>query len=105
MSEIVLTTINVKYYHSSLGLRYLKSNLRELEENSKILEFTVSLRAFDIAEKILAEDPRIVGIGVYIWNVTLSLELISIIKSNYENDQLFYILGSVFIAYLQNDFK
>ena len=81
MSEIVLCTLNAKYAHCSLALRYLYANLGPLRERAVLREFIWHERACDIAEKILAEKPAIVGIGVYIWNAKESLELVRIIKA------------------------
>jgi radical SAM superfamily enzyme YgiQ (UPF0313 family) len=69
MTEIILTTLNAGYGHCSFGLRYLMANLGELMPLAKILEFGPDLRTPEIVEAILALKPRIVGIGVYVWNV------------------------------------
>lgn len=68
MSDILLTTLNGRYTHSSIALRYLKANLKELEDKAFIKEFVINENTQDIVEKILNEKPKIVGIGVYIWN-------------------------------------
>src|ERR1044072_1021408 len=80
MPDIVLTTLNAKYIHAAFGLRYLMANLGELRDRACILEFDINQRANDIVEAILARNPRIVGIGVYIWNATLSREVASTMK-------------------------
>jgi len=69
MPDIVLATLNAKYPHAAFGLRYLFANLGELSGRAAILEFDINQRATDILESILASDPKIVGLGVYIWNV------------------------------------
>lgn len=69
MSDIVLATINARYVHASLGLRCLRANLGELRERTRIVEFVLGARPADIVEQLLAHTPRIVGFGVYIWNV------------------------------------
>lgn len=79
-SELLLVTLNARYQHCSFGLRYLYANLEELQARAKIAEFTISESPRDIAEKILANRPRLVGFGVYIWNTTETHEVISIIK-------------------------
>jgi radical SAM superfamily enzyme YgiQ (UPF0313 family) len=68
MKTIVLATANARYIHTSSGLRYLKANLRELAPATEIIEFTIDERPVDMAEAILARNPAIVGLGVYIWN-------------------------------------
>jgi len=80
MSEILLTTLNAKYIHASFGLRYLRANLGPLRERSAIAEFDIKQRPLDIAAQLIARLPRIIGIGVYIWNTRESLELVSLIK-------------------------
>ncbi|MBV5317847.1 MAG: DUF4080 domain-containing protein [Desulfobulbaceae bacterium] len=80
MSGIVLTTINARYIHAALGLRWLYANLRELQPQASIQEYTLTDQIGDIAEKILASAPEIVGIGVYIWNAAQVRQLIGILK-------------------------
>ncbi len=80
MPEIVLTTLNARYAHASFGLRYLMANLGALRQRAMILEFDISQRLTDVAEAILAQAPRIVGIGVYIWNADLSEQLVAMLK-------------------------
>ena len=80
MAEIILTTLNAKYIHAAFGLRYLFANLGELRDSAMILEYDINLRPLDIAEKLLANDPKIIGFGVYIWNVTPTTEVIAAIK-------------------------
>ena len=71
MADIVLATANARYSHCSLGLRYLMANLGDLRSRAKMMEFTINERPADLAEKILALRPRIVGLSVAIWNVSL----------------------------------
>ncbi len=80
LADIVLTTLNARYAHASLALRYLAANLGELRSRTTISEFVIQDRPADIAEAILAESPRIVGIGVYIWNAAASLQLVRILR-------------------------
>ncbi len=76
MPDIVLTTLNAKYAHASFGLRYLFANLGELRSRAAILEFDINQRVTDLLEAILLASPKIVGIGVYIWNANESLQLV-----------------------------
>jgi radical SAM superfamily enzyme YgiQ (UPF0313 family) len=81
MANIVLTTLNARYAHASLGLRYLRANLGALRERSVLREFVIGQKTEEIVERILAERPRIVGIGVYIWNVEESTRLVAQLKT------------------------
>ncbi|MDD5065168.1 MAG: DUF4080 domain-containing protein [Phycisphaerae bacterium] len=80
MSSILLTTLNSRYAHSALGLRYLYTNLHELQDDAKIVEFTINEQIQTIAEDILRHTPKIIGISVYIWNASQIAELIEILK-------------------------
>ncbi|WP_160061963.1 B12-binding domain-containing radical SAM protein [Psychromonas sp. L1A2] len=79
-SSIVLSTLNSKYIHSSLGLRYLYANLKELQDNCEVKEFVIHTRPLDIVEQILAAKPSIVGFGVYIWNIVETTNVVSLLK-------------------------
>jgi tRNA A37 methylthiotransferase MiaB len=80
MPAIVLATINARWIHSAFGLRCLRANLGALRADSKILEFESRVRPADVAEAILAEQPIIVGLSVYVWNATAMRELVSILS-------------------------
>lgn len=80
MTDIVLAALNAKYIHAAFGLRYLRANLGHLQPRAQLLEFDVKQKAIDIAEALLAQRPRIVGLGVYIWNAVLAAEVVSIVK-------------------------
>ena len=69
MADIVLTTLNAKYIHAAFGLRYLLANLGDLKPRACLVEFDINQRPLDIAEMLLARNPKIIGFGVYIWNV------------------------------------
>ena len=97
MSDIILTTLNGRYSHSSLALRYLYANLHELQEHTTILEYVINENMQDIAEKILLQNPKIIGIGVYIWNVSDVSELIHIIKK--VSPKTIIILGGPEVSY------
>lgn len=56
------------------------ANLDELQPFASIREFDINQRPLDIAEEILARRPTILGLGVYIWNVRPTTELIAILR-------------------------
>jgi len=79
-NQIVLTALNSRYMHTAFGLRYLYANLGELQSSACIEEFTIQNRAIDIAEKLLKHQPKIIGFGVYIWNVAEVTKTIELLK-------------------------
>lgn len=78
--SILLTTLNARFAHSSLALRYLYANLQELQGQSEIVEYTIQQNVEDILEKIIAKKPAIIGFSVYIWNVEKTTQLIKELK-------------------------
>src|ERR1700677_3626239 len=80
MATIVLSTLNARYIHASFGLRYLLANLGPLRAQTRLLEFDIQQRPLDIVEAILAAEPKIVGLGVYIWNATETTEVVAVLK-------------------------
>lgn len=80
MTDIVLSTLNARYTHASMGLRYLRANLGDLRDHSVIDEFIIGQKATEIVEKLLAHAPRIVGFGVYIWNVDETTKIVALLK-------------------------
>ena len=97
MADIILTTLNAKYAHCAFGLRCLMVNLGELQARARILEFDINQRPIDVVETILQHEPRIVGIGVYIWNVTQSLQLVADLKRL--RPELTVIIGGPEVSY------
>lgn len=90
--RIVLTTLNAKYIHASLGLRYLLANMArhggaELRAGTVLREFTIARTPREIVDVLLVElgEPlphrlQIVGFGVYIWNVIPTTEVVRLLK-------------------------
>ena len=79
--DIVLTTLNARYAHASFGLRYLMANLPPgVVERAAMIEFDISQNTVDVLERILALRPRIVGVGVYIWNAAECAQLVAQLK-------------------------
>ncbi len=97
MSDIILTTINARFIHTAFGLRYLYANLGSLQDRAEIVEFENSQRAKEIAEKLLLQNPRIIGFGVYIWNRERTEEVVSILKKI--NPDIIIILGGPEVSY------
>jgi radical SAM superfamily enzyme YgiQ (UPF0313 family) len=77
---ILLSTLNARYTHASLGLRYLKANMGPLQEATRIQEFVIGAKTTDVVEKLLSYQPKIVGFGVYIWNVEETTRVVAMLK-------------------------
>jgi radical SAM superfamily enzyme YgiQ (UPF0313 family) len=97
MPDIVLTTLNAKFIHTAFGLRCLFANLGDLQPRAVIAEFDINQRPLDIAEKLLAHQPKIIGLGIYIWNVAETTEVISAIKK--VRPEIKILLGGPEVSY------
>jgi radical SAM superfamily enzyme YgiQ (UPF0313 family) len=97
MPDIVLATLNAKYIHASFGLRYLMANLGELQDRACMAEFVINQQPLEIVEAILAREPRIIGFGVYIWNVEQTTEVVALLKRI--RPELIIILGGPEVSY------
>jgi len=80
-SDVVLATLNARYIHSAFGLRYLKANLGEYESRCEIQEFTLESRPEDVVEQLLISTPKVIGFGVYIWNIVQTEQVIALLKA------------------------
>lgn len=97
-NPIVLTTLNSRYIHSSFSLRYLYANMGELQKRAVIKEFTIHDRAIDMAEKLLALDPRVVAFSVYIWNVVEITAVVKLLKTI--EPKLMIVLGGPEVSHI-----
>src|SRR6185436_14669762 len=97
MPDIVLTTLNAKYIHAAFGLRYLLANLGPLRTRARLVEFDINQRPVDIIEVLLAQNPKIIGLGVYIWNVAPATEVVAAIKR--VRPDIIVILGGPEVSY------
>ncbi|AMK77586.1 MULTISPECIES: B12-binding domain-containing radical SAM protein [Methylomonas] len=80
MPSIVITTLNARYIHTAFGLRYLYANMGTLQTDTILLEFGIQQRPIEIVEKLLQQQTRIIGFGVYIWNVAEISSVVAILK-------------------------
>jgi radical SAM superfamily enzyme YgiQ (UPF0313 family) len=91
MTDIVLCTLNAKYIHASLGLRYLLANMSDLQTQTVLCEFTINRKSEELAAELLALNPEIIGFGVYIWNVVQTCALVKLLKT--QRSDIKIILG------------
>ncbi len=101
MPDIVLTTLNAKYIHTAFGLRYLLANLGPLRPRASIIEFDIHQRPADIVEVLLAQNPKIIGLGIYIWNVAPATELVALLKR--VQPDIAVVLGGPEVSYEVED--
>ena len=99
--DVMLSTLNARYIHSAFGLRYLKANLGELEDRCEIQEFTLESRPEDIVELLLDKQPKVIGFGVYIWNVVQTEKVVGLLKA--VDPDVIVVLGGPEVSYENDD--
>lgn len=77
--NIVLATLNAKYIHTNIALRYLKS-FATPEFDPIISEYTIKDPSFNIVSDIYQKKPDIVGFSCYIWNIEETIRVIRMLK-------------------------
>lgn len=97
MNTIVLATLNARYHHCAFGLRYLLANMGDLQAQTRLLEFTINQPTLDIIGQILHHKPRIVGLGIYIWNVDETTRLVADLKR--VAPEIVIVLGGPEVSY------
>lgn len=95
--QIILSTLNARYIHASLGLRYLLANMGDLRAQTQLREFIINSRPIDIVESLLQSKPKVIGLGVYIWNAKETLQVVKLLKQI--SPETIIILGGPEVTY------
>ncbi|MFD0671509.1 B12-binding domain-containing radical SAM protein [Cohnella sp. GCM10027633] len=77
--NVVVATLNAKYIHTSLALRYLKAYAQD-EFDVQIAEFTIKDPAMSIAMDLFARKPDVIGFSCYIWNIEETIVVIDMLR-------------------------
>jgi radical SAM superfamily enzyme YgiQ (UPF0313 family) len=85
--RILLTTLNAKYIHMNLAVRLLYGLNRD-HEGLEWKEFTIRQNPEEIADA--CKDFDVVAFSCYIWNITKTLETVSLIKSKYPHIKILF---------------
>ena len=97
MPDIVLSTLNAKYSHPAFGLRYLLANLGPLRNHAILLEFDIKRNPAEVVSAIVAQKPKIVGLGVYIWNVTVLTQVV--VELKHAHPEITMVLGGPEVSF------
>ena len=79
--NVVLSTLNSKFIHSSLALRYLKAYGEAHGQAYDIVEYTINMPVLHILSDITEHDIDILGFACYIWNIEMTLHVVDMVKS------------------------
>ena len=79
--NVVLSTLNSKFIHSSLALRYLKAYGEAHGQAYDIVEYTINMPVLHILSDITEHDIDILGFACYIWNIEMTLHVVDMVKA------------------------
>jgi hypothetical protein len=95
--KVVFSTLNAKYIHSSLALKYLRMACSILPADIVIKEYTINNELLIILSDIYSEQPDIIGLSCYIWNIDMTLKLAGLLKKVLPN--VIIILGGPEVSF------
>lgn len=98
--KILLTTLNTKYIHKNLAIRWLYVTCPK-ELSIDIQEYTINDQLDDVCDKMYLSQYDVVGLSVYIWNAELTKEWIKKIKVINPNIRI--LLGGPEVSYENDD--
>lgn len=77
--NIILSTLNAKYIHTNIAIRYLKSYALP-EYNPTLAEYTIKDPTMNIVSDLYQKTPDVVGFSLYIWNIEETIKVIRMLK-------------------------
>lgn len=77
--KAVLATLNAKYIHTNLGIRYIKAYAQP-EYEIELAEYTIKDPSLNIITDLYKKKPKVLGFSCYIWNIEQTIEVIQMYK-------------------------
>jgi len=94
--KVVLSTLNAKYIHMNLAIRYLKA-YAEPEFSVELAEYTIKDPSLNIVTDLFLKKPDVIGFSCYIWNIEETIKVIQMIKKIDPNIKI--VLGGPEVTY------
>ncbi len=95
--KILLTTLNSRYVHSNLALKYLYASAEQSKNHVDILEFTINNEEDYIYTELLRKSYDVICFSCYIWNVDKTLCLAENLKK--ARPEIRILLGGPEVSY------
>ncbi|WLD94844.1 B12-binding domain-containing radical SAM protein [Alkalihalobacillus sp. AL-G] len=94
--NIIVSTLNAKYIHTSLALRYLKAFCKP-DFKIEMAEYTIKDPVMNIVSDLYSKDPDVIGFSCYIWNIEETIPLIEMLKKI--RPEIKIVLGGPEVSY------
>ena len=94
--KVIATTLNAKYIHTSLSIRYLKAYAAP-EFDIEIPEYTIKDPTINIVTDLYTRKADVIGFSCYIWNIEETIKIISLLKK--VQPEVTVVLGGPEVSY------
>lgn len=94
--KIIASTLNAKYIHTNLAIRYLKAAAAP-EYNIELAEYTIKDPVMNIVSDLFTKKPDVLGFSCYIWNIEETIRVIQMLKKIMP--ELTIVLGGPEVSY------
>ncbi|MBA2943418.1 DUF4080 domain-containing protein [Paenibacillus sp. CGMCC 1.16610] len=94
--KVLVTTLNAKFIHTSLALRYLKA-FCEKDFDFEITEYTIKDPVMNVVSDLYQRAPDVLGFSCYIWNIEETIHIIKMIKKI--RPEILIVLGGPEVSY------
>jgi anaerobic magnesium-protoporphyrin IX monomethyl ester cyclase len=94
--KVVLSTLNAKYIHTSLALRYLKAYSQQ-DFDIEMAEYTIKDPAMNVVSDLFGRHPDVIGFSCYIWNIEETIRIIQMLRKVLPEVKL--VLGGPEVSY------
>ncbi|MGX1900082.1 B12-binding domain-containing radical SAM protein [Thermolongibacillus altinsuensis] len=94
--KIICTTLNAKYIHTNLAIRYLKAYAQP-EFHIDIVEYTIKDPSLNIVTDLYQRQPDIIGFSCYIWNIEETIKIVKMLKKI--RPDLIVVVGGPEVSY------
>ncbi|MGX1981576.1 radical SAM superfamily enzyme YgiQ (UPF0313 family) [Thermolongibacillus altinsuensis] len=94
--KIICTTLNAKYIHTNLAIRYLKAYAQP-EFQIDIVEYTIKDPSLNIVTDLYQRQPDIIGFSCYIWNIEETIKIVKMLKKI--RPDLIVVVGGPEVSY------
>jgi len=99
--KVLLTTLNAKYIHRNLALRWLYV-ARDKKHETILKEFTIKDSLDNITNQIKQIHPDVIGLSTYIWNGEYVRKLVPLLKQALPKVRI--VLGGPEVSYQYEDY-
>ncbi|MFP5105253.1 B12-binding domain-containing radical SAM protein [Neobacillus sp. C211] len=94
--NVICSTLNAKYIHTNLAIRYLKAYAAP-EFNIQIKEYTIKDPVLNIVTDLYQLNPEVIGFSCYIWNIEETIKVVNLIKK--VDPSIIIVLGGPEVTY------